>query len=92
MATLQSPCLTTLENTGEWGWNGAGLGALLRLQSQETSRDKNLFQGLKGQFYVERVGSGPSQAARGCGWPADTGGVLPVAACRLLPTLPETPV
>ena len=58
-----------LENTG-------GVGALLRSQSQETSRDMNLFQGLKGQFYVERAGSGPSQAARGCGRPVDAGGVL----------------
>lgn len=86
---LQSPCLM-LENTREWGWDG---GVLLRLQSQEeTSRDKNLSRGQKGQFYMERmdwVGSGPSQAARGCGWPADTGGVLPMAGCRLLPTLPR---
>lgn len=31
---------------------GLGLGAFLRLQSQDTSRDMNPFQGLKGQFYM----------------------------------------
>ena len=37
MATLQSPCLTTLENTGEWGWNVRQQGAVAGLQTQEGS-------------------------------------------------------
>lgn len=40
------------------------------------------------------VGGGlwAQSSSKGHGWPAGTGGVLPVAACRLLPTLPEAPV
>lgn len=41
------------------------------------------------------VGSGlcgPSEAARACGWPAGTVGVLLVVPTRLLPTLPKAPV
>ena len=45
-------------------------------------------------LFVDEAGSGsglcgPSQAARGCGWPAGTGGVLTAVPARPLPTLPQ---
>lgn len=83
--------VSLFDERGLWGL-GLGLGPFLRSQSLEkTSGDVSLFLGPKGQFCMQPVGSRPGQAARGRGWPVGTGGVLPVAGCRLLPTLPEAP-
>lgn len=45
--------------------------------------------------HLASLGSGlcrPSEAARGCDWPAGTGGVLSAVPACPMPTLPKTPV